>query len=118
MKENRKTYHCKTCFGFDEWNNCIICGRHNEQGKLIEYLYSNINWENIALDAKEWYGTDKLEDLTKEQLTYLGRLYDYSMPHTHTFEDQGATTDTGERIKNCTNPVCDTYQDASGEVIN
>jgi hypothetical protein len=47
------------------------------ENELITYLYSHIEWEHIEMDIKEKYNTDKLEDLSIEQLLILANLYDY-----------------------------------------
>jgi hypothetical protein len=47
------------------------------EDELINYLYSHIEWEHIEMDMKEKYNTDKLENLSKEQLLTLANLYDY-----------------------------------------
>lgn len=47
------------------------------ENELITYLYSHIEYEHIEMDMKEKYNTDKLENLSEEQLLTLAELYDY-----------------------------------------
>jgi hypothetical protein len=44
------------------------------ENELINYLYSHIEWEHIEMDMKEKYNTDKLENLSKEQLLNLNNI--------------------------------------------
>lgn len=65
------------------------------------------NYEGIAVHVK------LEEDEDRESIAPFLTQVD----HEHTFEDQGATTDSGEKIQNCTDERCSAYKDASGAIV-